>query len=521
MKSISALPNSVDLQRSERRSRIVEAVLVAAFLCAIVGAAAAWCFQNGYILYYGDAQAHLNISRSIIDSRTPGYDQLGTVWLPVLHLLCLAFVGNDWMWRTGLAGTIPVAACFVIGGMFLYFAARNAYGSRISASVALLCFALNPNVLYLATIPMTEIVFFAGLAVLLFALLRFQMTHRLTYVLLGIAASWWMSLTRYDGWFLIPFAGIWFAYATVERRWAVLVLFGGLATFAPLYWMAHNCWETSSALDFYNGPYSAKAIQGSQPYPGYHDWKLALVHYSYAGWICAGADLVLLGGAGVVCAIVKRALMPLSFLMLTPMFYVWSIHSSGTPVNLPQLWPHGYYNSRYGLAVVVLCSFGAGAIALMIPKRWRRLAFILPLFAMAPWFIPFSHQNWICWKESEVNSVSRRAWTSAGAEFFGSHYQSAQGILVASGTGDVAGIFCQARIPLRETLHVGNGPAWIANIARPDLLHQELWAVAQAGDPVARAVEGARGGTYHVIEEIRVPGAPVLRLYRRVDGKER
>ena len=37
-------------------------------------------------------ESHLNISRALIDSRTPGYDQLGTVWLPVLHLLCLPFV---------------------------------------------------------------------------------------------------------------------------------------------------------------------------------------------------------------------------------------------------------------------------------------------------------------------------------------------------------------------------------------------------------------------------------------------
>jgi len=39
---------------------------------------AAWTrffYQRGYLAYYGDAEAHLNIARRILDSRTPGYDQ--------------------------------------------------------------------------------------------------------------------------------------------------------------------------------------------------------------------------------------------------------------------------------------------------------------------------------------------------------------------------------------------------------------------------------------------------------------
>jgi hypothetical protein len=493
---------------------MAEAVAICALLCAIAAMAVAWCFRNGYILYYGDAQAHLNISRSIIDSKTPGYEQLGTVWLPMLHVICLPFVRNDWLWRTGLAGTIPVAICFVIAGMFYYFAACDAYRDKMAAAVVLLCFVLNPNVLYLGSIPMTEIVFIAGVAVLLFAMLRYRATQKVAYLLLGVAASWWASLTRYDGWFLIPFAGIWVAFSAVERRWMVLTIFGALAALAPLYWVSHNWWETSNALDFYNGPYSAKAIQRSQPYPGYQDWKLALVYYSKAGQLCAGAGLILLGAAGVVCAAVKRTAAAVLFLMLTPLFYMWSIHSSGIPIFVPQLWPHSYYNSRYGIAVVVLSAFAAGAIVIALPERWRRFALLLPVIALAPWVIQPSKQNWICWKESEVNSVSRRAWTAAGAEFFGRHYQPSQGILTESGTGDVSGIFCRASIPLRETLHIGNGPAWMANTARPDLLHQELWAVAQAGDPVAKAL-AAPGSAYRVFDEIRVPGAPVLNIYQR------
>ena len=57
---------------------------------------------NGWTLYYGDAEAHLNIARRMIDSRTPGYDQVGTVWLPLPHWAMIPLVRVDSLWRSGL-----------------------------------------------------------------------------------------------------------------------------------------------------------------------------------------------------------------------------------------------------------------------------------------------------------------------------------------------------------------------------------------------------------------------------------
>jgi Gpi18-like mannosyltransferase len=199
------LKNFGDSPRSEAGASWREVVSVALFASVLIGLAAWWLFRKGYILYYGDAQAHLNISRSIIDSKTPGYDQLGSVWLPVLHVICIPFVANDWLWSTGLAGTIPVAVCFVASVAFFYLAAREAYGGALAAAVTAACYALNPNLLYLGSIPMTEVVFLAALSIMLFALLRFRRTQNRSLVVLAAFASMMASLTRYDGWFLIPF----------------------------------------------------------------------------------------------------------------------------------------------------------------------------------------------------------------------------------------------------------------------------------------------------------------------------
>jgi Dolichyl-phosphate-mannose-protein mannosyltransferase len=508
------LTNSGDSPRFEARSGRTEIALVLALLSALVFLTALSCFHRGYILYYGDAQAHLNISRSVLDSRTPGYDQIGTVWLPFLHVICLPLVMNNSLWSSGLAGTIPVAVCFVLAGLCLYLTARRVYGSSAAAAVVVACFALNPNVLYLASIPMTEIVFLAGLAVLLLALFRFRETQETISFCLGVLAILAMSLTRYDGWFLIPFASLGFARFAKNRRWLTLFVFGTIASFAPLYWIAHNWWETGHALDFYNGPYSPVAIQGSKAYPGYHDWKLAILYYSAAAELCAGWPLLLLGCVGLGCAAAKKVITPMLFLLLTPIFYVWSIHSSGaTPIHVPQLWPFTYYNTRYGIAAVPLAAFSAGAIVLVLPRAFRRFAFVLPVLSITIWIVRPSPENWICWKESQVNSAARRAWTTATADFLRVTYQRGDGILARF--SDLTGIFCRARIPLAETLHEGNGPAWFAATSRPDLFHPEYWAIAQQGDSVSGAINRTVDAPYRIIDALRVKDAPVIEIYKR------
>src|SRR5439155_17865360 len=107
-------------------------------------------------LYYGDAEAHLNSARRMIDSRTPGYDQVGTSWLPLLHWLLVPLVRIDELWFNGLAGSVPSALSFVVGGAFLYAAVRRIFDSNAAGIAAAAVFALNPNLLYLQSIPMTE-----------------------------------------------------------------------------------------------------------------------------------------------------------------------------------------------------------------------------------------------------------------------------------------------------------------------------------------------------------------------------
>ena len=87
-------------------------------------------FRNGDVLLYGDAVAHINIARRVFDSRTPGLLQLGTVWLPLPHLLIMPFIVSKQMWQSGAGGSIPSMAAFVFGVLGIFRLVRGALEPR-------------------------------------------------------------------------------------------------------------------------------------------------------------------------------------------------------------------------------------------------------------------------------------------------------------------------------------------------------------------------------------------------------
>jgi len=87
-----------------KRISPIRAVLVISGILAV--AASAWSLGHGYAVLYGDAESHLNIAKRVVDSLTPGFAQLGGIWLPLPHILLIPFVYFNVLWRTGAAGSI-------------------------------------------------------------------------------------------------------------------------------------------------------------------------------------------------------------------------------------------------------------------------------------------------------------------------------------------------------------------------------------------------------------------------------
>lgn len=492
-------------------------------LLAIGAIASWWVHQSGYTLYFGDAEAHLNIARRVVDSRTPGYEQFGTVWLPLVHALMVPLVRFDSLWRTGLAGAAVGLLGFVLAGTWLYGAARSALGSVAAGICAVALFALNPNVLYLQSIPMSESVFFAGSLGLVFFIVRFAQEPALSRAVLAGMCCAAACLTRYDGWFLIPLSAAIVLWKGGRVRWPAALVFALVAGAAPVYWLAHNAAYYGDPLEFYNGPYSTKAIYqrgldaGGPRQPGDGDLRTAWLYYRSAALLCSGFPLAAVGLAGAAVAMVRRNLWVVLLLATPSIFYVVSIYTGGAELFVPLLPPHSYYNNRYGLAAIPFLAFSAAAFIGVVPDKVRAAACAaIVIVATLPWLASAAPESWICWKESQVNSVSRRAWTEKAAAYLRDRYRPGAGVFFPF--GDLTGVMRSAGIPLRETLHDGNGPLFTAALVRPDLILREGWVVAQEGDQVSKALNQTTPGQneYVLVRRIEVKDAKPVEIYRRI-----
>src|SRR5258707_4954497 len=135
-------------------------LLLTSIAAALSLGALIFYYHQGAILLYGDAVAHIHIARRVFDSRTPGLFQLGTVGLPLPHVLDIPFIVNDRLWQTGLGASVPSMVAYVAGTLGV-FRLVSGLASRAAAWIAALIYALNPNLIYMQTTAMTESLYLA------------------------------------------------------------------------------------------------------------------------------------------------------------------------------------------------------------------------------------------------------------------------------------------------------------------------------------------------------------------------
>ncbi|MCU1383897.1 MAG: hypothetical protein JWL71_2594, partial [Acidobacteria bacterium] len=120
-----------------------------ALAAAVGGALAAWHYHTlGLTLSHYDARGHLIVARRIVDSITPGWQQVGAVWLPLPHLLNALPVQIDLFYRTGASAVALSIAEYAIAAGAIAWIVLSVTGSAIAAVAGAAVFALNPNVVY-------------------------------------------------------------------------------------------------------------------------------------------------------------------------------------------------------------------------------------------------------------------------------------------------------------------------------------------------------------------------------------
>lgn len=526
----------------------VAAGVVLGFIALIV------CHAKNYLLLYGDAVAHLGIARRIVDSHYPGLGQLGGVWLPLPHILMLPFIGNMQMWQTGFAAVPMSMLSFALSVAGVWRLGRRMMRPRW-ALVATTFYALNPNMLYLSTTAMTEALFLCLLvwtvvaAVETVAALR---EGRVRGAGIGMIAAGLLVLgqvmTRYDGWIIGAVVWCWLAWefwrsgAEVRRRLVIpFVVFTLLCVAGPLFWFWYNHHFEGDWLDFMRGPYSAKAIERKTAPPGQHyrGWKnpgWALLFYTRTAQVDAAAWET---GFGLMVAALyglwvqvrrstsekqnvgrpDRAEGGIALLWVPLPFYVYAVAFGSVPIFIPQLWPHAYYNARYGMEMLpALALYGALAAERMDvwlraqTAGWARVSARLwqPMVMMlcAANCLAMMYRIPLVLKEGMVNATTRIPFERALAVTLAEVPVSDP---VMMSTSAHVGAVQTAGRTLRSMVSEDDEVAWQQALADP--AHHAAVVIAMAGDPVAKAVAVHPDGLQE-LEVICTTGQPCAKVYQ-------
>jgi hypothetical protein len=186
---------------SDARARLPRLLAAVAVAAGVIAWAAH--LQAGLVLSHYDAKAHLVVARRVFDNITPGWQQIGAVWLPLPHLLNMLPAQVDAFYRTGAAASALSVASF---GVWAWATARvvlGLTGSAAGAVAAVGSLALNPNVLYLQSTPMTEPLLLALSALVVLLLVEWvhdDSDRAPARVGVALAALAW---TRYEGWAVV------------------------------------------------------------------------------------------------------------------------------------------------------------------------------------------------------------------------------------------------------------------------------------------------------------------------------
>ena len=172
------------------------------------------------------------------------------------------------------------------------------------------------------------------------------------------------AFTRYDGWFvgsaigvIVVFAvAVWWRRTTDIRQQRAmaksLIEFLLLNALVPVFWLIYNNRVSGRALDFLNGPYSAKAIatrttpHGAPPYPGQDHIFTAGLYFLESAKLNMGSTL--LGPSAVHDGIGRNRRSCLAISQIRNLlvrcglplpFYALSIAYGSVPIFMPVLVP--------------------------------------------------------------------------------------------------------------------------------------------------------------------------------------
>lgn len=496
---------TIPVKRVEAIKKYVESFIdtttVAIIAMALSVSMTVFAFFTDTIVAYGDAESHLNIAKRVIHSITPGFAQLGGIWLPLPHLMMVPFVAIDSLWRTGLAGSIVSGFAFIISCVYLYKTTFLLTKNKIAAFVAFVIFAINPNILYLQSTPMTELVLIMFFMLSSYYFIKYVLDDsHVLYLLFAAFFGFCASLSRYDGWFLVIFEalGLIMLYLkNIRSRQLIhelegkLVLFCTLAFFGVAIWMTWDFLILGDPFYFTNSQFSAKTQQTNWlqrgELPAYHNIVQSFLYYAVTAMSNAGVFSSLLAIVGFILYF-KDKKQPhrilISMIFFIPLiFNVVTLYLGQSVIFIPHLTPSTFewtlFNVRYGAMFVPFIALFFALLWSRIPNKGK-LFLALIIFCQA--LLYTVGYSTIVSRDDGTIGLSHAKRPDA-EQWLARNYDD--GLVLLDDYARTVSIL-RTNIPMQNIIYIGNKPYWEESLVQPEKYAQ--WIVMQKDDAVWKAL---------------------------------
>jgi cellulose synthase/poly-beta-1,6-N-acetylglucosamine synthase-like glycosyltransferase len=449
--------------------------------------------QQHQILLYEDAISHIRIARRVFDNTIPGLSQLGGVWLPLPHVLMLPFVWNDYLWRSGLAGSFSSMLSYLVAVIYLFRSARRLTHSNTASFMGTLLFIFNPNVLYLQSTPMSELLGAATTVMACYYFLAWVQEDDLKY-LVGMAASTFLaSLSRYDGWGLfLTFFPLLVVVARIKgQSWrkveGILLIYGSLGSLGIVLWHLWDALVLGDPLYWHNYLFGTSATD-AHFYTYRNIWQSVNI-YMALSTVTVGPFLFILAATGVISFFLRRRLtaeMIAAMAFLTPFwFHILIFFTGQNTIYLPGVGPANnpqyIWNVRFGVQIVApVALFLAVLIKHCAPRNRRSLWSILrPIFFVGSILVQtvLIANSGIVSLQDGLYGISCLS-TEPITLFLAQHYAGGK---ILEDVNAFPINEADIGIDLKDTVYEGSGPLW--NQALKDPAATVEWIIVPAKVP--------------------------------------